>query len=299
MKMRQSTRSCWGGRTRRTGSPSLQIMARLVELASPIRRGRPEPIGRGEPGSLWARNPIDARLRRKRPRHRRLPECRKSVTSAQGLGHRRYARFLKSVTRAREHVRGRHAEAGYIDADVMRVARILAARSGRRDSEVVENALREYAGLAVVERVRSRNRNRPFRRGSARARQPGAARAAARARRAGTLRVGARRRTRPRHARLGTARSRRATGPGPRPLAARRARARRLRRPPREARGRPPVAAVREPRRRPADGYLFALARAAQADLIVSGDAHLTGLAQATSPGLTPRGVRGHARLTR
>ena len=47
----------------------------------------------------------------------------------------------------------------YIDADVMRAARILAARSGRRDSEVVEDALREYAGLAVVERVRDRNRD--------------------------------------------------------------------------------------------------------------------------------------------
>ncbi|MGD0715756.1 MAG: hypothetical protein ABSB24_16445 [Gaiellaceae bacterium] len=45
----------------------------------------------------------------------------------------------------------------YIDDEVLRAARILAARSGRRDSEVVEEALREYAGLAVVERVRSRN----------------------------------------------------------------------------------------------------------------------------------------------
>jgi hypothetical protein len=45
----------------------------------------------------------------------------------------------------------------YIDAEVMRAARILAARSGRRDSDVVEDALREYTGLAVVERVRSRN----------------------------------------------------------------------------------------------------------------------------------------------
>lgn len=47
----------------------------------------------------------------------------------------------------------------YIDADVLRAARILAARSGRRDSDVVEEALREYAGLAVVDRVRSRNRD--------------------------------------------------------------------------------------------------------------------------------------------
>jgi hypothetical protein len=45
----------------------------------------------------------------------------------------------------------------YVDAEVMRAARILAARSGRRDSDVVEDALREYTGLAVVERVRSLN----------------------------------------------------------------------------------------------------------------------------------------------
>ena len=45
----------------------------------------------------------------------------------------------------------------YIDADVLRAARILAARSGKRDSAVVEDALREYAGLAVIDRVRGRN----------------------------------------------------------------------------------------------------------------------------------------------
>lgn len=39
----------------------------------------------------------------------------------------------------------------------------------------------------------------------------------------------------------------------------------------------------------PGDDYLVALARAAGADLIVSGDAHLTELADATPPVLTPR----------
>jgi uncharacterized protein len=39
----------------------------------------------------------------------------------------------------------------------------------------------------------------------------------------------------------------------------------------------------------PGDDYPVALARAAEADLIVSGDAHLTGLANTTPPVLTPR----------
>ena len=42
-----------------------------------------------------------------------------------------------------------------IDAEVLRAARIAAARSGRRDSEVVEDALRVYLGLAVIDRVRA------------------------------------------------------------------------------------------------------------------------------------------------
>ncbi|CAN5769369.1 hypothetical protein BH18ACT15_BH18ACT15_07590 [soil metagenome] len=45
----------------------------------------------------------------------------------------------------------------YLDPDVLRAARILAARSGKRDSDVVEAALREYLGLGVVERVRARS----------------------------------------------------------------------------------------------------------------------------------------------
>lgn len=45
----------------------------------------------------------------------------------------------------------------YLDPDVLRAARIRAARTGKRDSDVVEEALREYLGLAVVDRIRSRS----------------------------------------------------------------------------------------------------------------------------------------------
>ena len=44
-----------------------------------------------------------------------------------------------------------------IDDQVLRAARIAAARSGKRDSELVEDALRAYLGLAVVDRVRARS----------------------------------------------------------------------------------------------------------------------------------------------
>jgi hypothetical protein len=45
----------------------------------------------------------------------------------------------------------------YLDPDVLRATRIRAARTGQRDSDVVEDALREYLGLAVVDRVRARS----------------------------------------------------------------------------------------------------------------------------------------------
>jgi hypothetical protein len=45
----------------------------------------------------------------------------------------------------------------YLDPDVLRATRIRAARTGKRDSDVVEEALREYLGLAVVDRVRGRS----------------------------------------------------------------------------------------------------------------------------------------------
>ena len=44
----------------------------------------------------------------------------------------------------------------YIDEDVLRAARVRAARSDRRDSEIVEDALRALLGFDVVERVWAR-----------------------------------------------------------------------------------------------------------------------------------------------
>lgn len=41
----------------------------------------------------------------------------------------------------------------YVDEDVLRATRVRAARTDRRDSDVVEDALRSYLGLSVVERV--------------------------------------------------------------------------------------------------------------------------------------------------
>jgi len=43
-----------------------------------------------------------------------------------------------------------------LDARVLRAARIAAARTGKRDSEIVEEALRSYLGLDVVAAVRER-----------------------------------------------------------------------------------------------------------------------------------------------
>ena len=45
----------------------------------------------------------------------------------------------------------------YLDPEVLRATRIRAARTGKKDSDVVEEALREYLGLAVVDRVRARS----------------------------------------------------------------------------------------------------------------------------------------------
>jgi hypothetical protein len=41
----------------------------------------------------------------------------------------------------------------YVDPEVLRAARVHAARTGKRDSDVVEEALREYLGLALLERI--------------------------------------------------------------------------------------------------------------------------------------------------
>jgi hypothetical protein len=45
----------------------------------------------------------------------------------------------------------------YLDPEVLRAMRVRAARAGKRDSDVVEEALREYLGLAVVDRIRARS----------------------------------------------------------------------------------------------------------------------------------------------
>lgn len=65
-----------------------------------------------------------------------LTECRHDVK-------------MSSVARSKTTV--------YIDADVLRAAKIEAARTGQRDYEVFEKALREYLGFEVVERTWARS----------------------------------------------------------------------------------------------------------------------------------------------
>ena len=43
----------------------------------------------------------------------------------------------------------------YLDPEVLRAARIRAARTGKRDSDIVEEALRRHLGLTGVDRMRS------------------------------------------------------------------------------------------------------------------------------------------------
>ena len=45
----------------------------------------------------------------------------------------------------------------YLPEDVLRAARVRAARADRRDSEIVEEALRLYLGFDVVDRVWARS----------------------------------------------------------------------------------------------------------------------------------------------
>lgn len=45
----------------------------------------------------------------------------------------------------------------YLDPEVLRATRVSAARKGRRDSDIVEDALRRYLGLEVLEKVWSRS----------------------------------------------------------------------------------------------------------------------------------------------
>jgi len=44
-----------------------------------------------------------------------------------------------------------------IDADVLRAVKVRAARTGKGDSEVIEEALRRQLGLDVLERLWNRN----------------------------------------------------------------------------------------------------------------------------------------------
>lgn len=49
-----------------------------------------------------------------------------------------------------------------LDADVLRATRVAAARVGRRDSEIVEDALRSYLAIGVLEEIwRSRPHGAP------------------------------------------------------------------------------------------------------------------------------------------
>ena len=45
----------------------------------------------------------------------------------------------------------------YLEDELLRAARVTAARSGKRDSQVVEEALRAYLGLELLERVGARS----------------------------------------------------------------------------------------------------------------------------------------------
>ena len=45
----------------------------------------------------------------------------------------------------------------YIEEDLLRNARVAAARAGKRDSDILEEALRRYLGVDVLDRVWARS----------------------------------------------------------------------------------------------------------------------------------------------
>ncbi|HLY01834.1 MAG TPA: hypothetical protein VKR56_04975 [Candidatus Cybelea sp.] len=45
----------------------------------------------------------------------------------------------------------------YLEDDLLRAARVTAARSGKRDSQVVEEALRAYLGFELLEQAGARS----------------------------------------------------------------------------------------------------------------------------------------------
>ncbi len=49
----------------------------------------------------------------------------------------------------------KHKVTIYLDPEVLRAARVRAARAGKRDSEVVEEALRAYLGVAALDQAQS------------------------------------------------------------------------------------------------------------------------------------------------
>jgi Arc/MetJ family transcription regulator len=46
----------------------------------------------------------------------------------------------------------------YVEDDLLRATKIAAARTGKRDYQVVEEALRAYLGLELLERVGARSK---------------------------------------------------------------------------------------------------------------------------------------------
>jgi hypothetical protein len=44
----------------------------------------------------------------------------------------------------------------YLEPEVLRATRIRAARTGKRDSQIVEDALRQFLGLSVVDKIRAK-----------------------------------------------------------------------------------------------------------------------------------------------
>jgi hypothetical protein len=45
----------------------------------------------------------------------------------------------------------------YLEPDLLRAAKVWAARTGRKDYEILEEALRSYLGLEVIENVWARS----------------------------------------------------------------------------------------------------------------------------------------------
>lgn len=45
----------------------------------------------------------------------------------------------------------------YIDEELLRMAKVRAARTDRRESEVMEAALRSYLGITALEQIRARS----------------------------------------------------------------------------------------------------------------------------------------------